>query len=346
MSGNPFKRVLKSIADTFSPDQRVKFHDLAPLRPEERKPRSRVLQFYSAVDNIGNFTPVLGIQDLLGFAPDTWDCHTPVDWDLVHRHYSAIIIGGAGLLHGAFTRFWQEVADHSKLPMVVWGVGGCFPTSERARREPVAPGIAKLVFERCAHINLRDAETASYYGLRNCHVSMCPTVFWLRRFRQSAPRRSRQVLLAEHIDLVPPEEVAQRKQLLETWGARVAWTDNVQRPSFGLQRIITELYCSSRLVVATRLHGAIIAHGLNIPYVVRAYDRKLDAFVKEWSGGAIAGSDPELKSWVDGSAVLPPPFKEKDEQLIEQFGGRICEWLRWLGVESGTGHGSACRCCH
>ncbi len=46
-------------------DFRCKFFDLSKIK-KDRRPRSPIIQFYSSVDNIGNYLPVLGIQKMLG----------------------------------------------------------------------------------------------------------------------------------------------------------------------------------------------------------------------------------------------------------------------------------------
>ena len=46
----------------------------------ERVVKSKILQFYSANRNIGNYTPVLGIHQMLDQELDVWNIHkSPVD---------------------------------------------------------------------------------------------------------------------------------------------------------------------------------------------------------------------------------------------------------------------------
>ena len=47
---------------------------------------------------------------------DVWNIHrTPIDWDFVHKNYSQVIVGGAGLLHSVFEKFWVDVDKNCKL---------------------------------------------------------------------------------------------------------------------------------------------------------------------------------------------------------------------------------------
>ena len=76
----------------------------------ERVVKSEILQFYSANRNIGNYTPVLGIHQMLDQELDVWNIHkSPVDWEFVHKNYTEVIVGGAGLLHSVFEKFWVDL---------------------------------------------------------------------------------------------------------------------------------------------------------------------------------------------------------------------------------------------
>jgi len=94
---------------------------------KNRKPRSPIIQFYSSVDNIGNYLPILGIQKMLGQTPDTWCMHRPVDFNFINKHYKCAIIGGAGLLDQCFEPFWEKLLNGCKIPMIMWGLGICLP---------------------------------------------------------------------------------------------------------------------------------------------------------------------------------------------------------------------------
>ena len=56
-------------------DRRCRFYDLRRVPAEKRKTRSEVIQFYSSANNIGNYLPVLGIQEMAGKETDCWCIH-------------------------------------------------------------------------------------------------------------------------------------------------------------------------------------------------------------------------------------------------------------------------------
>ncbi|MEQ8924213.1 MAG: hypothetical protein RLO81_00285, partial [Fulvivirga sp.] len=62
---------------------------------ELRYPKSKVIQFYSAFGNIGNYLPVLAIQKMMNTEFDTWDIHDPfIDFDFINNNYKVAIVGG------------------------------------------------------------------------------------------------------------------------------------------------------------------------------------------------------------------------------------------------------------
>ena len=107
------------------PDQRIRLRNMQLVQlktPEDYVAKSQITQFVSTNDNIGNYMPVLAIQEMLGEETDCWNIHRTIDWDFVNANYRFAVIGGAGLLHKTFTNFWSEFAMHCTVPYVIWGV--------------------------------------------------------------------------------------------------------------------------------------------------------------------------------------------------------------------------------
>src|SRR5690625_3905047 len=102
-------------------DQRVTFPD---NKRRIHKPRSKVIQFYSSVHNIGNYMPILAGHEILDMVPDKWCLQAKnIDFDYINNNYKGVIIGGAGLLHSNFENFWSLLAKECKIPITIWGVG-------------------------------------------------------------------------------------------------------------------------------------------------------------------------------------------------------------------------------
>jgi len=263
---------------------RCKFYDLSTIEPAHRKAKSPVIQFYSSINNIGNFTPVLGIQKMLSHQTDTWCIHDKaMDFDFINRHYKCAIIGGAGLLSGCFEPFWQRVLNECQIPMIIWGVGACFADQGATTADRT---IVSKVAKRCDLINVRDDLTADYYGLNHVSITACPTIAFLREYRQKLSANRVQVLFSSHEELVSSAETTEIRSILSRVVPQYKYTNNLQRRFTTLNHIITRSYCKSRTVVTTRLHGAIIAYGLGIPYIAIPRDEKLRAFHRLYGNGA------------------------------------------------------------
>lgn len=303
-------------------ERRVVFEDLARMAPEHRRSRSPVVQFYSPDNNIGNFTPVLGIREMLGFTPDTWSIHDRnADFDFINHHYRFGIIGGAGLLHECFEPFWAACADKCRIPLIIWGVGVCLPDNKPAG---VSREVVARVAARCELINVRDELTRDHYDLTRADVSACPTLVYLQKFRKFVRPVPGSRLFASHTSLVSGDEAAMLEKVVRASTSRYQYTDNVQRRRFGVTDIIRKRYCPTELVVATRLHGAIIAHGLGIPYIAVARDSKVRDFVRLYRNGLCVETPEELCKALQ--APLPDVSDQSAIDSVLAFGRQVSNW--------------------
>lgn len=319
------RKALTPLYQKVLPDRRCKFYDLSLIEPENRKAQSPVIQFYSSVDNIGNYLPVLGIHKMLSQTTDTCCAHSKqIDFDFINSHYKCAIIGGAGLLHKSFTPFWQKLLNECKLPMIIWGVGICLPDgkgSYGADRDVVAE-----VAKRCALVNVRDDLTADYYAFKSADISACPTIVYLDKFRQFIRENNKQVLFSSHEELVEGKEKLELiKTVLRLTPFQFQYTDNVQYPFLGLDDLIAGSYSHSRLVVTTRLHGAIIAYGLGIPYIAIPRDEKLRAFYRIYANGISVKNASELEETLRNGKL--PAMKPVQMSPVLNFGERAKNWV-------------------
>ena len=289
--------------------------------PELYVPSSTITQFVSTNDNIGNYMPVLAIQEMLGEATDCWNIHRKIDWDFLNNNYRFAVIGGAGLLHKTFSNFWGEFDQNCKLPFVIWGVGVC---QVDAQTDPTfcSPELVIPVFERAQAINVRDELTAKLYsGTRtDVDITACPTVFYLRKIAKRGTAKNATLVI--HPDLVSETDHAKARTTLELAGFNVLVTDNVQTQQQGLADIIDSMYSTSTLVVTSRLHGAITAYALGIPYVALAGDEKLREFARLYGGGESIDDVAELDEAI---RRLPSPQNRPALDQIESFGARVRE---------------------
>jgi Polysaccharide pyruvyl transferase len=319
---------------TFLGDRRCRVYDLSRIKPEERKSHSPVIQFYSSVDNVGNYTPVLGIHKMLSHTADTWCIHDKnIDFDFINTNYKCVIIGGAGLLHECFEPFWANFLETCKLPTIIWGVGVCLPDSTGVRvdlKDSTAnTGVdRKLIADiakRCDLINVRDDLTADYYHLNNANISACPTIAYLEDF--TIEKNSQTVLYSSHEELVSESDKQEIKATIAQTITKFKYTDNIQRTFLGLNDIISNYYCKSKLVITSRLHGAIFAYGLGIPYIAFARDAKMRAFCSMYGNGLSVQNTLELKEIIKKytpDSIILKPIAIKP---ILEFGKQARSWV-------------------
>jgi len=257
---------------------------------------SKILQFYSANRNVGNYTPVLGIQQMLGMKLDTWNIHkTPVDWNFVHENYESVIVGGAGLLHRVFEPFWVDLEKNCRLPIVIWGIGVCLPAKEK--NGGVTKEVVGRVFSRSLLVNVRDELTRDYYQLDSkVSITFCPTIVHIANKYQIRTKSGeiKKVLHSHHLDLEPSDATQEIRNSIQERGWHYSFTDNVESKENLLDEVL-RMYPANDAIVTTRLHGAIIAYSFRRPYFALSFDPKIDAFVKLYGGGYLAGSMEELK---------------------------------------------------
>lgn len=297
-------------------DRRMLFRDLHMMfRP---RPESPIIQFYSSNMNIGNYLPVAGIRKMAKTEPDAWCMHEPVDWDWVNSNYRAAIIGGAGLMDVGFSRFWSDCADRCQLPVTIWGVGLCLRDGDPRGSDRVA---VQTVAAKADLVNVRDDLTADFYGLDDVDISACPTVAYLDGRRADG----RLVAFSQHPGLVGDAEHREIVSDLEYAGHQVVVTQNIQTRSQGVDDIIRDVYSKSRAVVTTRLHGAIIAYGLGLPYVAVARDEKIRSFQRLYGGGIVVESGKDAVIAVD---ALPSAGQQRDLGDVYAFGAIASKWLR------------------
>ena len=314
--------MLTKFAKIFSPSSPLtKLNDVSK---GARVVKSKTLQFYSANRNIGNYLPVLAIHQMLDQELDTWNIHkSPVDWDFIHKNYTAVIVGGAGLLHSVFEKFWIDLEKNCKLPIIIWGIGVCLPDNDQVKGVPKQ--VVQSVFARAKFANIRDELTRDFYELDpGISITACPTLVHIaNNFKVEAKKVSgNKVLHSSHVDLEPTSTTPQIKQITQDAGFNYSFTENIETEKYPLKKILN-MYQESDYVITTRLHGAIIAYAFKRPYIAISFDPKIAAFNKLYGGGV----------WITELSQLPTALRSDQFKVsrdykaelakIKQFGAQI-----------------------
>lgn len=305
------------------PNELTLLNDISKWPAKQRKSNSQTLQFYSANRNIGNYLPVLAIHEMLDQSLDTWNIHkSPVDWDYVHANYSKVIIGGAGLLHSVFEKFWMDLEKNCKLPFIIWGIGVCLPDNDEIKGVPKE--VVKRVFQKSEFANIRDELTRDFYELNSdISITACPTLIYINNnFGVSENIEGKKVLHSSHVDLEPIDQTPIIREIIEKAGFKYAFTPNIESAENGLKKIL-KLYEDTNFVVTTRLHGAIIAYAFRRPYIAISYDPKITAFNKLYGGGLCIKSLDELEAELSSEEFKNPPNYELELGRVRDFGQLI-----------------------
>jgi len=309
----------------------IRFQKLTKLNDiskGERVVKSKILQFYSANRNIGNYTPVLGIHQMLDQELDVWNIHkSPVDWEFVHKNYEQVIVGGAGLLHSVFEKFWVDLDKNCKLPIIIWGIGVCLPDNDSVKGVPKQ--VVQSVFSRAVYANVRDELTRDFYQLSaDISLTACPTLVHVaNNFKVEVKvEDGKRILHSSHVDLEPTSTTPEIKKIIESAGYKYYFTENIETKKMPLKRILN-MYQDCDYVVTTRLHGAIIAYAFKRPYIAISFDPKVAAFHKLYGGGVCITSVDQLEQTLNGDQFKVLGQYESELAKIKQFGEQIRRYL-------------------
>lgn len=299
------------------------FYNLARISKHSRQPKSKIIQFFcGSRENIGDYLPVLGIRQMLNQTPDLWHADHKIDYNFVNKNYKCGIIGGAGLLHPHFEKFWKELAKNCKIPLIVWGIGICLPKYGK-QAMGVNKDIARIIFNKCDLINFRDTLTAQYYNVKKCSITPCPCIAYLQKFRKYC--KPKNVLYSCHPGLTDRLDKSINSKIIKQIKSntkKFSYTNNFFKSFNDFDNIIKN-YCNSKIVVSTRLHGAIIPYALGIPYIVIPYDKKVSAFYNDFGNGLVVKSPEELDKALDYKFKLKP-IKLKE---VLEFGKLAKNWI-------------------
>jgi polysaccharide pyruvyl transferase WcaK-like protein len=259
---------------------------------------------------------------------DLWNIHkSPVDWEFVHKNYDQVIVGGAGLLHSVFEKFWKDLDQNCKLPIIIWGIGVCLPENDSTKG--VAKDVVQSVFSKSVFANVRDELTRDFYQLpTDISITACPTLVYVaNEFNVAAKGKSgKNILHSSHLDLEPTSATPKIKEMIEQAGFNYRFTANVESKKYPLKKIL-KMYQKCDYVVTTRLHGAIIAYAFKRPYIAISYDPKITAFHKLYGGGLCITDVDQLPQVLKGEKYKVLGQYESELAKIKQFGKGIAAYL-------------------
>jgi hypothetical protein len=320
------------VYNSFVEDRRYKFNDLSKVKPQNRKARSPILNFYCGTNNIGDLIPSLGIEKMIGQNADIWSIlrnfrNQEIDFDFINSNYKCIIIGGAGLFARNLEPFWHQFVQQCKLPSIIWGVGGAgFGDSGYKANKQYIDAVSQAS-QKCDLVNIRDRYSAELFNIQNASFSACPSIVYLQDYKSLVIQDSNLLLYSSHEPSMSQEEKIRIRNILNQVEPNFIFTDHTQYSFCGLEDILINYYAKSDFVVTTRLHGAIIAYGLGIPYLAINRAKKIEAFFTEYGNGLMIDDLTELESVLNNRVESKIEMKPISIKPILDFGDRAKDWI-------------------
>jgi hypothetical protein len=246
---------------------------------------------YANRKNAGDFLSAKGIQAVVGLKGPEYliegnDMQTFLK-SFRDKNVN-LIIGGGGLLHGAFADFW-EALELSGKPYLLFGIGVC---DIKNRNSLLAETLLKQVILRAEHAWVRDSLTADLFHRicgRKPYTVLCPSVHYIVKHYASLVEKKvksgkQTILYVHHRKLVHASGQREDyvrdavRKICEHQGFMFKETDNVGSDP---EKLLLK-YLHADIIVSTRLHGCIFSYALNKPFIAVSADRKIDSFVHDY----------------------------------------------------------------
>jgi hypothetical protein len=281
--------------------------------------------------NVGDFLSMLGVQALLDVPGRELLMQGSLGkfkaaLDGLERG-DVLVIGGGGLLKDHFAKYWDVIfaaQDAKALSLYNFGIGVC---DIKGKSTILDDARLSSIAERCEVSVLRPEVPASMVGHPRVRESFCPSEYFVSaRHREAETPASRRLLYVDHEKLVGPEVSARIKQMLRDVcmrrGLEYGECDNMIRNRD--YESCLALYREAAVVVTTRLHGYILAHGLGLRAMAISNDRKIDAYAHRLQ------DTPPLPIDV-GAEELERRIFEQDRPALDRHA--VTESLRQAAVE-------------
>jgi len=261
----------------------------------------KIINFISEYNNIGNYTPVWGINKML----ENYVIEKVIDARKFKKinieDYNVTIVGGAGLFHRCFEEFWKWLST-KKIPIILWGIGTCVIHENtpyfnliKDKTSYTNPNIIEKVKKNIVLANVRDFLTNDFYNLK-ANISFCPTAIYFEDRKHT--KLGNNILYVDNKELIYDEE---RKFILSYCND---CTDNFFDEDYNK---VIQKYIDAKIVVTTKLHGAIIANSLGRPYIAYSKDQKIKEFYEVYKGGL----------YLESLSNLPEKIKQLNDDSVK-----------------------------
>lgn len=240
---------------------------------------------YANQSNIGDWLSAIGIQSLLAPRPVTEHlCDDPFVGETLRRLSTTgpddlIVVGGGGLFMDYFTPLWEGLRGIAeRTPLCIWGVGFC----DLKRKPSRAPRkLLAEVIRRSRLCVVRDELTRHHLS----EVALpppvaCPSLCAV----SSVPETGRGLLHVDNFttagqDVYEAMDIFGRQFARDTDRAYRTTNNRIETGRKGELQQTLNLYSQADLVLASALHGCIIAAAMGRNILAVSGDYKIESFM-------------------------------------------------------------------
>jgi polysaccharide pyruvyl transferase WcaK-like protein len=256
-----------------------------------------IIHVYADQKNIGDLLSAQGIKkglrktDTKDFIIEKYMRSYPDDWfkiiceDIkrIATQNDLIVIGGGGLFHNCFEKFWIEILSNRPISEIfLWGVGVCEIKDEETL---MTQATKSLILANTTILSVRDDRTSKWLNAaKTPRVIGCPSLNHLVGHRSKITRMQKtkiKVLYVKHQGLEKNQEQEisnEVSRLAIKHDFQVNYIDNIVNDSNSLSSL-QESYRSADLILTSRLHGCIIGYAMNKRILAISNDFKIDEFM-------------------------------------------------------------------
>jgi len=213
----------------------------------------------------------------------------PLPWHVDTSNAGAVVVV-AGVLHRNFDNVWKWVAEEG-LPVVLWGVGACWERCNgthlpRATFDKVRPFVHFAAW--------RDQLSQRVYD-GGGEIALGPEWWYIRDYMRLNYKGGGGALFVNHKNApfrIEDDDPRGRSMLNE-------------HPKGTSPDPLLREYLTADRVVSSRLHGAMIAAALEVPFAVVPWDLKTVEFVRQWGAGTYVWTKEEALAFGLTERELP-----------------------------------------
>lgn len=200
-----------------------------------------------------------------------------------------IIVGGGGLLIQYFMPFWKWLARFrtGKCRYILWGLGVC--ENDRLKKlTDTDMEIFQTIFKYSIVTSVRDKLTHNLFNeLGSIAKAGCPAHVMITKLEINNESIDSHLLYVDHSDLTTKEELDHISSVLNLYGMNIGiqktlFCNNLCHPKQPVSQYLKTYYENAKIIVTTRLHGAIIGLSLGKPVVAISKDTKLNSYFSDF----------------------------------------------------------------